>query len=137
MKVILFGFNETPDHLKDLVEAVADEPPVVVRPEGYQPDGSFVYDSLPEHLRETRDRLWREEAERRRNAKRPQWTGMPPPMCDLCGRHITDTFVDGKTTMGPWGIMCDDCAGTYSLGLGLGLGQKYKREGDVYYKVDG
>lgn len=55
------------------------------------------------------------------------WMGPIPAKCDTCGTPIEDTFIDGRTQMGPWAIMCPSC---HSLGpgtgkLGTGFGQKY------------
>lgn len=59
------------------------------------------------------------------------WAGTPPAACDLCKRPIMRTFVDGRTTMGPWAIMCPSCRVAYGPSrLGIGLGQKYERQSD-------
>ena len=51
----------------------------------------------------------------------------PADECDLCGLPLEDYdhFVDGKTTMGPWALMCPLCHASYGKGIGTGLGQKY------------
>lgn len=54
------------------------------------------------------------------------WSGSPP-VCDFCEQQPQTEFVDGKTTQGPWALMCEDCFGKYGVGLGLGRGQKYQR----------
>ena len=59
---------------------------------------------------------------------RKVWAGTVPTNCDLCRREIVGNFVDGKTAMGPWACMCLGCASTRGVGLGMGRGQKYKRE---------
>lgn len=61
-----------------------------------------------------------------------QWLSPPPEKCDTCDAPITNMFVDGKTTMGPWGCLCSAC---FLLGpgigkLGPGLGQKYEKQPD-------
>lgn len=54
------------------------------------------------------------------------WRGSKPEDCDTCGADISNTgFVDGKTTMGPWAMMCFACHERCGVGLGLGRGQKY------------
>lgn len=53
------------------------------------------------------------------------WDGTNPTKCDLCRCAIKSTFVDGRTTLGPWGILCVQCHNTYGVGLGTGKGQKY------------
>ena len=67
------------------------------------------------------------------------WFGSEPKNCDVCAKKITDTFIDGKTTYGPWGILCPECHDKNGMGLGTGKGQKYSRsEGtDRFYKVGG
>ncbi len=56
-----------------------------------------------------------------------KWFGDQPPECNICHRPFKDgdKFVDGKTVMGPWGIMCMSDHGMYGVGLGTGRGQKY------------
>lgn len=34
---------------------------------------------------------------------------------------------DGKTTLGPWAVMCPDCFARWGRGLGVGVGQHYVR----------
>lgn len=55
------------------------------------------------------------------------WMGTVPAHCDICGRTLVNSgiFVDGKTKMGPWAMMCAGCHGTHGVGLGSGKGQKY------------
>jgi len=57
--------------------------------------------------------------------KNKKWESIRPVKCDLCSRTLEDSFVDGKTTDGPWGIMCSTCHEACGCGLGLGKGQKY------------
>lgn len=60
-----------------------------------------------------------------------RWTGTPPTACDVCEEPITIVFVDGKTRMGPWGILCPVCHHSVGVGLGKGRGQGYELvEGD-------
>lgn len=65
------------------------------------------------------------------------WAGSAPKKCDNCNRPITLEFVDGKTKYGPWGNLCMTCHSVVGVGLGLGKGQHYKREGEVFIKVGG
>lgn len=59
-------------------------------------------------------------------------------VCDICGRDCGDFLVDGRTRGGPWSVMCDKCADMYGVGLGLGRGQRYrKNESGDYVKVAG
>jgi hypothetical protein len=58
------------------------------------------------------------------------WLSPPPRACDGCDDTITDVFYDAKTSMGPWGLLCDRCF-THGPGLGklgTGLGQKYEKQ---------
>ena len=57
--------------------------------------------------------------------KQKFWQGQAPAKCDVCHRPIAETFVDGKTRMGPWAIMCHVCFRDVGVGLGIGLGQIY------------
>lgn len=57
-----------------------------------------------------------------------KWLSDAPTHCDLCGRGITEHFVDGKTVLGPWGIMCMTCHASVGCGLGVGRGQEYDLE---------
>lgn len=50
------------------------------------------------------------------------WQGTNPERCDLCNCKITNVFVDGKTSFGPWAIMCMSC---HNGKYGLGIAQKY------------
>jgi len=34
-------------------------------------------------------------------------------------------FIDGRTKVGMWAIMCTDCHAEYGVGLGIGRGQAY------------
>lgn len=67
----------------------------------------------------------------------PRWHSPIPETCDICASKIADTFTDGATRMGPWAIMCPVCEPRIGRGLGTGRGQKYTREGDHFYKVEG
>ena len=59
-----------------------------------------------------------------------KWLGTRPETCDVCScpTEEEDYFVDGKTTYGPWGIMCPTCFNEVGIGLGPGKGQKYDVE---------
>lgn len=61
--------------------------------------------------------------------KEKTWLGPKPVRCDLCGRSLESVtvFIDGRTRMGPWGILCSSCHKQYGVGLGTGFGQKYRR----------
>ena len=56
------------------------------------------------------------------------WVGQPPEACDICKRPLMRGFVDGKTSMGPWAIMCPSCrVDVGPMVLGTGRGQKFER----------
>ena len=57
----------------------------------------------------------------------------PPANCDLCERAFAqeEYFVDGRVKgIGGCGFMCTDCFVEHGVGLGLGIGQLYRRERD-------
>jgi len=74
------------------------------------------------------------------------WSGSKP-VCDFCSTDafdrliegkkdaVMDTFVDGKTKMGPWALMCESCFSKYGVGLGTGLGQRY--DAKTLLKIEG
>lgn len=45
--------------------------------------------------------------------------------CDLCHRDITTIFIDGRTEIGSWALMCPECHEVVGCGIGLGNGQLY------------
>lgn len=53
------------------------------------------------------------------------WMGARPDRCQICHAPIKRFFIDGKTTAGPWAIMCVLCHIVAGVGLGTGKGQKY------------
>ena len=67
-----------------------------------------------------------------KNKKPPEqpkkkWMGTWPADCDICKIDLSteEYFVDGRTQVGPWALMCMYCFGWYGAGLGTGFGQKY------------
>ena len=56
-----------------------------------------------------------------------KWCGEVPEKCDICNVPLTDQpwFVDGKTVIGPWAVMCPECFEGEGCVLGTGVGQKY------------
>jgi hypothetical protein len=65
------------------------------------------------------------------NTTKKVWLGTHPEACELCDGDFHDnTFVDGKTDLGVWGIMCHGCHVTHGEGLGLGKGQQYTKQDD-------
>ena len=67
------------------------------------------------------------------------WQGRPK--CDVCRKNLESSqfIYDAKTIFGPWALMCEDCFKEQTNGkLGLGIGQKYKRQEDGrFLKVEG
>ena len=65
------------------------------------------------------------------------WIG---PIADKDDFHgpIADEFVDGVTQMGPWAIMNPYNHKKYGRGIGLGRGQRYRKQLDGrWLKVEG
>lgn len=65
----------------------------------------------------------------------------PVGKVDDFGSPITDEIIDGKTTLGPWGLMTPASFAIYSATggrLGTGLGQRFKKQtGGRWLKVEG
>ena len=60
--------------------------------------------------------------------ERRKWIGSHPT-CDICGVDCDGKeFVDGKTQLGPWGLMCRSCHRQHGVGLGFGRGQLYDKD---------
>ena len=57
-----------------------------------------------------------------------KWISPVPEQCDICQRKLKKEFIDGKTVMGPWGIMCGFCHTRRGCGLGIGKGQRFDLE---------
>jgi len=65
------------------------------------------------------------------------WTGDVPVKDDF-GMTIGIEFIDGRTTQGPWAFMTPASHRAYGVGLGLGRGQRYKKQNDNrWIKVEG
>ncbi len=62
----------------------------------------------------------------------------PPDKCDICKSPVEFEFFDAKTADGPWANVCRSCMRRYGVGIGLGMGQHYRKDynGD-YVKVEG
>jgi hypothetical protein len=67
------------------------------------------------------------------------WLSDVAKTCELgCGRSLHEEFVDGRTKYGPWALMCIECWRATGFKLGLGSGQRYKRQpSGLYIKVEG
>lgn len=44
-----------------------------------------------------------------------QWAGPVPTRCECCGDVLVREFVDAKTSHGPWGCFCVECAGQLAV----------------------
>jgi hypothetical protein len=67
-----------------------------------------------------------------------------PMACEVGQEPLDSVAIDGKTKMGPWAWMCEDCHRRIGTGIGLGKGQKYKlcaselsASGRIFKKVAG
>lgn len=54
-----------------------------------------------------------------------RWQQSAPTHCDVCRKPLSKYFVDGRTRVGRWAIMCSLCHTAHGVGLGTGNGQKY------------
>lgn len=75
-----------------------------------------------------------------------KWNG-DVPECQMGGMNatahdhgpITNEFFDGKVKgFGSWAIMCPACFGMHGCGIGIGLGQRYRKakDGNFYKHTD-
>lgn len=83
---------------------------------------TLVQEAIQESLKELEALMTDLKKEKKR-----KWLGTWPARCDLCQTdlHTTPWFVDGKTTEGPWALLCPLCFSHIGVGLGQGRGQKY------------
>lgn len=65
------------------------------------------------------------------------FTGDPPKHCQLCGIALEEQFVDGRLARGQWAYMCKQCHTLHGVGLGLGKGQLFSKEGEHFTKIEG
>lgn len=63
------------------------------------------------------------------------WTGSTD--CDICGGKCGSVLYDGKTRSGYWAVMCHSCFQYHGVGIGVGKGQKYKRNAEKQYEKVG
>ncbi len=65
----------------------------------------------------------------KRSAKpeKKKWRGNWPASCDFCHDDLqtTELFMDGRTRMGPWALMCPECHNLHGVGVGPGKAQAY------------
>ena len=72
-----------------------------------------------------------------RAKRKKYWMGFVKSTDDF-NSPIIDEFIDGKTTLGPWGFMTPESYNIYGIGLGIGYGQKYvKQENGKWLQVEG
>jgi hypothetical protein len=65
-----------------------------------------------------------------------EWLGINPKICDNCNKKIVAVFYDAKTIHGPWAFLCPNCFDSIGLGLGLGRGQKYVKDGTRFINLE-
>ena len=67
------------------------------------------------------------------------WIGDNPTECQICTKPIGSFFIDGKTLMGSWAIMCLLCHELVGEGLGTGKGQRFQwnEPTKMFWKVEG
>lgn len=65
------------------------------------------------------------------------WEGSVTSNCEICSRKIDEEFIDGRTIMGSWAIMCSPCHAIHGVGYGVGRGQKYSLKNNKFIKVEG
>lgn len=76
-------------------------------------------------------------AELKKIASAKYWNGTVGDKDDF-GDKIKDIIIDGKTNMGPWGLMTERSFSRHGVGLGLGKGQKYKKQSNgKWLKIEG
>lgn len=56
-----------------------------------------------------------------------KWYG-PAEKCSICDRPFEKHFIDGKTRIGYWALMCRQCHRDFGIGLGQGRGQLYRAD---------
>ena len=74
-------------------------------------------------------KIKQKETNRVKNVKK--WLSGKPSHCDICCEPFDSGdkyFYDFKTSMGPWGLGCEECFRKENGQLGIGLGQKYSLE---------
>lgn len=54
--------------------------------------------------------------------------------CAVCQKRLTDEFIDGDTVRGVWCTMHVSCHAIFGRGLGIGRGQKYRKQEDGRWK---
>lgn len=71
--------------------------------------------------------------------RKVHWAGEPPTECQLSGRKITTSFVDGRVPgHGSWAFMHPAYFKEYGGTFGTGRGQRYeKQENGRWLKVEG
>ena len=66
------------------------------------------------------------------------WIGSDIDEKDDFNRPIKDEFIDGRTRDGHWAIMAPSSHRIHGYGLGMGRGQRYKKQPDGrWLKVEG
>lgn len=66
------------------------------------------------------------------------WTGSIPNKCQTCNEFIVDKFVDGRSRgVHSWAIMCSKCHSDKGCGFGVGCGQLYEFDGQIWHQTAG
>ena len=55
------------------------------------------------------------------------WEGLGPQRCEICNEPIRNVFIIGRTAEGTWSILCPDCNNGVGAGLGMELGQVFRK----------
>jgi hypothetical protein len=58
------------------------------------------------------------------------WHGESPDRCIVCRQPFRNSFIDGATRAGRWGLLDLACHRVHGLGLGVGKGQLFRRQPD-------
>ncbi len=66
-----------------------------------------------------------------------EWVGKTD--CDVCGAKKINPLIDGRTSIGTWGVFCVKCFKKHGRGFGVYSGQKYElsRVGNRYVQTAG
>lgn len=59
-----------------------------------------------------------------------------PHTCDICDEPFESVMYDAATRRG-WGYLCPDCFAVHGLGIGTGVGQRYKLTDGQWIKTAG
>ncbi len=65
-----------------------------------------------------------------------EWLGSN--ICDHCKNECGEVLYDARTKFGPWATLCSACFPEIGLStkMGLGLGQRYRKNNEGTYILD-